>query len=422
MSSPRIILSLGLLAVVAAALYGCPGPNLQTDLVVEPGRLEFGLDQEVLTFALSKTYGDRSIPPVRITSTAPWVTDITPSRVDSSGPSDAAMVAVTVDRRFLDTLRDDGSLVIQPILAGDTTAGWVGFRPKSVPLSIAQQIALRFTADSRIVFVGEPVQFNTSVQVAPTEPPILAYEWDFGDGSLGPDRFQMNPAHRYMEPGTYTVSLRVTNGDRERTFVRTGYVVVLASGTPVAEFNAPVRSVVSGARVKFFNESFDGALPIETYEWDFGDGSTGPERFEQHPVHVYNVEEERVFTVSLTVSNANGADTTTKEQLIAVEPASEPLNPPTIDFEAEPRRINSGEEVDFLNFTDEGAAPVVAWRWDFGDGSTGPERSIAEPMHAYTAEDATLFDVSLFAGSAHGFDELTKNDYILVEPEEDDSK
>ena len=38
--------------------------------------------------------------------------------------------------------------------------------------------------------------------------PVVAWQWDFGD--MSPQSTSRNPTHRYLLPGTYTVSLIVT--------------------------------------------------------------------------------------------------------------------------------------------------------------------------------------------------------------------
>jgi len=50
---------------------------------------------------------------------------------------------------------------------------------------------------------------------------------------------------------------------------------------------------------------------VDSYLWDFGDGNTS---VEQNPSHVYSTS--GIYTVSLEVTNANGADTITKDNFI----------------------------------------------------------------------------------------------------------
>jgi PKD repeat protein len=74
---------------------------------------------------------------------------------------------------------------------------------------------------------------------------------------------------------------------------------------PVAEFSADPTSGPPPLEVYFTDESTG---EIDTWEWDFGDGS--PHSFVQNPVHTY--ESEGKYTVSLTVTGPGGSDTETK--------------------------------------------------------------------------------------------------------------
>ncbi|MEM1125757.1 MAG: PKD domain-containing protein [Bacteroidota bacterium] len=59
-------------------------------------------------------------------------------------------------------------------------------------------------ADPAEGIAGEPTRFTANVE---GDGPFT-YQWDFGDGSTST---QANPTHTYDEPGTYTVTLTVTN-------------------------------------------------------------------------------------------------------------------------------------------------------------------------------------------------------------------
>lgn len=79
----------------------------------------------------------------------------------------------------------------------------------------------RFEADPVSGRAPLIVQFTDTS--APGERPITTYRWDFGDGSRST---QTNPAHTYAEPGTYGVSLTVSNSVGESTFTEDGLITV----------------------------------------------------------------------------------------------------------------------------------------------------------------------------------------------------
>jgi len=70
--------------------------------------------------------------------------------------------------------------------------------------------------------VGEMVTFNGTLSYDPDEPydatpgGILSYEWDFDDGTTGTGG---TPTHVYDEPGSYTVSLNVTDDEGKWGFI-----------------------------------------------------------------------------------------------------------------------------------------------------------------------------------------------------------
>ena len=62
-------------------------------------------------------------------------------------------------------------------------------------------------ADFTFVPTGLSVQFNN--QSSGDQP--LSYLWDFGDSTTPANRTEANPLHSYTNPGTYNVTLEVTN-------------------------------------------------------------------------------------------------------------------------------------------------------------------------------------------------------------------
>jgi PKD repeat protein len=85
---------------------------------------------------------------------------------------------------------------------------------------------------------------------------------------------------------------------------------------PVAAFAAHPTSGNVPLKVEFIDKS-TGA---HSYKWSFGDGKSSTEK---NPEHIYTTVGK--YTVSLTVRNAAGNNTTTKSNLIVVNPMKVPV-------------------------------------------------------------------------------------------------
>ncbi len=91
---------------------------------------------------------------------------------------------------------------------------------------------------------GSPVRFDASAASDP-DGTIVRYDWDFGDGTALPDGGP-TPEHVYTSPGTYIVTLVVTDNEGASTATVFTGGTVLGNGTPgaqatqVVEVEAPV--------------------------------------------------------------------------------------------------------------------------------------------------------------------------------------
>ena len=132
---------------------------------------------------------------------------------------------------------------------------------------------------------------------------IDSWSWDFGDGNTSTEE---NPSHTYAEKGDYTVSLTVSNKAGSDT--DTLPIVVLAP--PNANFSASEARARVNSSIQFTDESTGD---IDSWLWDFGDGSTNTQR---NPSHTYR--DAGTYTVSLTVSNAVSSDTRVKKDYITI--------------------------------------------------------------------------------------------------------
>ena len=122
------------------------------------------------------------------------------------------------------------------------------------------------------------------------------YAWDFGDGSTGTGT---STTHRFTRPGTFAVTLRVTN-DAGLTATTTRQLTVsgtLPAGSADFVFSPTDPHV---GDVVFFNASLS-SVTNGSFSWDFGDGTSASG---VTPTHSYSAP--RTYTVTLTVTNDRG--------------------------------------------------------------------------------------------------------------------
>jgi len=134
----------------------------------------------------------------------------------------------------------------------------------------------------------------------------VTYLWSFGNG----DESSVNsPKYTFNSPGTYTVSLTITNdGVCSNISTQTNYITV--NETPVADFDAvPPETILEDATIDFTNNS-SGNDQL-TYQWDFGDGSTSGEK---SPSHTYTAT--GTYTVVLTTTTSNGCESVMEKEVI----------------------------------------------------------------------------------------------------------
>ncbi|MDD4137941.1 MAG: PKD domain-containing protein, partial [Methanoregula sp.] len=136
-------------------------------------------------------------------------------------------------------------------------------------VSVVELARANFTADTIVGGVPLAVQFtDLSTVSSPTE-----WNWSFGDGSsfVTSDPARKNAGHTYLAPGTYTVSLNVTNAFSSYTRSRPAYITAKPC---VADFSANGTSGNAPVAVQFTDKSTG---TITGWNWSFGDGNAWKE-------------------------------------------------------------------------------------------------------------------------------------------------
>ena len=152
------------------------------------------------------------------------------------------------------------------------------------------------------------------------------WNWSFGDSNWYNSTTSSSPMHLYSAPGTYDVSLTVTNATGSNTMTHTGYIVVSSggSGLPTAGFTGAPLNGTAPLTVTFTDNST--VVGGTMWNWSFGDTIWTNTTSRSNPIHTYMTP--GIYDVSLTVTNATGNDTAIRNNYITVTPEDPGYQPP----------------------------------------------------------------------------------------------
>jgi PKD repeat protein len=212
---------------------------------------------------------------------------------------------------------------------------------------------------------------------------VTGWSWRFGDGATSTERA---PTHRYDEPGSYTVTLTVTD-DGGASDDASEQVTAAAASPPPASNDPPQADFevdCDNLRCTFTDRSDDPDGEVARWQWSFGDGGSSSER---SPSHTYAAAGR--YDVRLVVTDDDGAEddrTRTAAPDAPAPPPPPPNDPPSAEFEVECQELRCV----FVDRSADTDGSVVRWQWSFGDGASSGERN---PSHSYQA--AGRYDVLL---------------------------
>jgi cyclophilin family peptidyl-prolyl cis-trans isomerase/chitodextrinase len=276
-------------------------------------------------------------------------------------------------------------------------------------------VSLGMTGESCFQVVKVPTLLRSPPAIIPTNPaePTLRrmfsvdlrdypetdrISWEFGDGALATDlsvSAGRTVTHDYARGGTFDVWVHLFTAP---DLVMGRASRLLATGTLPVEVTAPNAPPAAAFVVEDVFD--DGGLPlplakrfiasrstdrdgsIESYVWDFGDGSHDEGEIVQH---TFGRSSTR-FLVRLTVTDDRGDQGSATRSVLA-------NTSPVAGFTA------TEDPIDAMTFTFDASASsdadgdITHYRWNFGDDS--PEESGMVVSHTYAVPDDYTVDLTV---------------------------
>jgi len=319
---------------------------------------------------------------------------------------------------------EDGTYLMEGILPGTYTveAYLTGYNPVEVNVNITEgatteqnftlensstgNISNQSIATAAIKRAGAPtasagpdqeISLGTTLYVnahdSTDDGTIESYAWNFGDGDVV---YGVTQSHVYSTPGTYTVTLTVTD-DEELTDTDTlTATVTSASSEPTANAGND-QTVDLGNTLSFDGSaSSDSDGEIVSYHWDFDDAS---ESTEIKPSHKYSTAGTYAVTLEVTDDDGlKGTDTVT----ISVSGQQDPVADAGPD-----QTINEGESVTLdASGSYDTDGTITAYEWKEGTDTLNTQSSFASSDFTVGTHTITL--------TVTDNDALTDTDEIII--------
>jgi gliding motility-associated-like protein len=212
--------------------------------------------------------------------------------------------------------------------------------------------------------------------------------WNFGNGATSTLK---NPSTTYFIPGTYAVSLTVTNASGSNTKTEQQFITVY--GKPVVSFVGNDSVGCYPFPVSFTDLSAPSAGTTNTsWFWDLGDGGQSSQ---QSPQNTYLNTGN--YTVSVKVTNDKGCwNVLTKPAYIKIDGGVKAA----FTF-VQPAVCRTPVTI---NFTNGSTGPgILSYQWLFGDGGTS-----SQPSPSYTYTTPGTYSVTLITTSSNGCTDTLK--------------
>ena len=251
---------------------------------------------------------------------------------------------------------------------------------------------------------GNEITFNGLASNDPDND-FLTYTWDLSEAD-GPSYTASKQSKFSLElsEGQYSISLTVEDPDGESS--TTAHSFTVTNLPPVAKITSDVNSLFVGDKIQLSGEdSYDPEGGALDFLWNFGDNKTSSLKSPE-----YSWNSPGTFTVSLTVEDGEGQETTSTKD-IEVKSLG-----PVASFafsSGEKTRSNNNVTLDGSESSALGA-PIKEYKWNFGNGD---ELTTNESNTEYSWNLGGFYNVTLTVVDEDGeTGEITK--ILQVVPED----
>ncbi len=238
-----------------------------------------------------------------------------------------------------------------------TAGGMWKWNDLSSPLSVG------FSASTTNTCTNTTVTFTDNT----TGGTPTGWNWTFPGGTPATSTAQ-NPTVTYNTPGTYDVSLMVSNGPTQTTANQVAYITVAAPTVPPSAISG-LSTICADSTATYSVTNVPGVF----YSWTLPVGWFGTSSSNS----IFVTAGSAGGTISVTASNICGISA---PSTIAVAMAGSSAATFT--------STNSGNVYSFTNTS----TNTTSWSWDFGDGATS---ALQNPTHTYNANGT--YTVTLIA-------------------------